>query len=77
MPVLGLMAVMLLTWLLMLGGTYVIFGVIVPLPSLIPVLEGTIAVSVLQSLAAALLVLAWLYAILKLRDIYARRKLWT
>ncbi|MAH21494.1 MAG: hypothetical protein CMO12_01625 [Thaumarchaeota archaeon] len=76
MPVLGLILVILFTWTLMLGGILVIFTVIVPLPFLIPAFRGTIAIPVLQSVAAALVVLAWLYSILKIRDIYAKRKLW-
>lgn len=76
MPVIGLIVVILLTWILMLAGTYVIFTVIVPLPFLIPAFRGTIAISALQSLAAVLVVLAWLYSMLKIRNIYARRKLW-
>lgn len=76
MPVLGLIIVILLAWILMLGGIFVIFTVIVPLPVLIPALRGTIAISVLQSVAGALVVLAWLYSILKIRNIYAKRKLW-
>jgi hypothetical protein len=72
---LHLIGVLTTTWLLLLLGVYAIFALIVPLPELWPGRTGIFATAVLKVALSALVALLWLFAMVKLRDLYAKRAL--
>ncbi len=62
-------------WLIIFAGSYAIFRVIVPLPDLYPGLQGRIITSIIKVTLSGLLVLLWLYTMLKLRNYYVVRRI--
>lgn len=74
---LPLMGILLIAWLLVFLGVYIIFALIVPVRDLFPGGTGALLTSTLKVLASAALVALWLVIMVKLRDYYARRKLFS
>lgn len=71
------MGILLVAWLLVFLGVYIIFAVIVPMQDLYPGRTGALLTSTLKVLTSAALVGVWLAIMVKLRDYYAERKLFS
>lgn len=70
-----LMAILFTSWLLILAGSVIVFRIIVPVPDLFEGRIGVIFTAVLKALASVVLVLAWVWVMVKLRNLYVRRLL--
>ncbi len=69
------MGIFLAAWLLILAGSVIVFRGIAPIPDLFEGGMGVIVTAVLKAFLAALLVLLWVWVLVKLRNMYVMRKL--
>ena len=69
-----LLAILSILWILILAGSYIIFQYIAPIPDMLGA-SGRFYTAVLKLVASGLLVAAWLYIMIRLRDTMVKRKL--
>ncbi|MBI2184834.1 MAG: hypothetical protein HYU39_07750 [Thaumarchaeota archaeon] len=68
-----LMMILFATWLLILGGSVIVFKLIVPIPDLYEGRIGLIVTAILKAGASVALVLVWVWIMVNLRNLYVKR----
>lgn len=74
---LPLITLITVVWLLIFIGSYAIFRLIVPLPNISNSLEGRLFTSIFKVGASGLIVTLWIYVMLKIRNIYVKRRIYS
>ena len=72
---LPLIGVIVVAWILVFVGSYIIFNVIVPLPNFFPGREGFIFTGVIKAVFSTILVIIWLLLTVKLTNLYVKKKI--
>ncbi|MEM1525310.1 MAG: hypothetical protein QW372_02740 [Nitrososphaerales archaeon] len=71
---LPLMGILLVAWLLIFLGSFIIFKIVAPIPEFLPGYFGVLITAIIKVIISTLLVICWILIMVWLRDLYVRKK---
>ncbi len=68
------MGILLVAWLLIFLGSFIIFKIVAPIPEFLPGYFGVLITAIIKVIISTLLVICWILIMVWLRDLYVRKK---